>query len=77
MIAGVTYHEATGINLICALTGLIGSFLGTYLGELTELHAWVDAIVCGLFIYIALVDVLCHMIDWCKKLAKGTHMNIL
>ena len=50
------YREATAINLFAALFGIFGAVAGVTIGYVQELHAFVDALVCGLFIYRALVS---------------------
>ena len=43
-------------NLLSAATCLIGLFIGTALGADEKVRVWLIAITAGMFIYVALVD---------------------
>ena len=55
--AGFSWYVALLINFMLATTSLVGFFLGVAVG--TESHAstqWILALSVGLFLYVALVD---------------------
>ncbi|XP_057292382.1 metal cation symporter ZIP14-like [Hydractinia symbiolongicarpus] len=60
--SGMTIKQALFMNFISSLTSFIGAILGVSLG--TQWHAvpWLFAVTSGLFIYIALVDMLPEML---------------
>ena len=54
---GLTWYAALLFNFISALTAVIGFFVGVAVGtESEELNGWILAFAAGLFVYIALVD---------------------
>ena len=54
---GLSWYTALLFNFISALTAIIGFFVGVAIGtESEEVNGWVLAFAAGLFIYIALVD---------------------
>ncbi|XP_071955818.1 metal cation symporter ZIP14-like [Antedon mediterranea] len=56
--AGLTVKQAVMANLASALTCYFGLAIGIVLGELTEAEEWIFALAGGIFLYIALVDML-------------------
>jgi len=55
---GLSSRGALGLNVIAALISYGGLYLGLALGEDPTVVDWLLALVAGLFIYIALVDVM-------------------
>ena len=54
---GLSWYSALIFNFMSALTAVIGFFIGVAIGtESEEVNAWVLAFAAGIFIYIALVD---------------------
>ena len=54
---GLTWYSALLLNFISALSGVIGFFVGVAIGTGSEkVNGWILAFAAGLFIYIALVD---------------------
>lgn len=56
--SGLSIKNALIMNFISSLTAFIGGILGVSLGTHWEASNWIFAITAGLFIYIALVDML-------------------
>ena len=54
---GLSWYSALLFNLFSALTAVVGFFVGVGVGtESEEANSWILAFAAGLFIYIALVD---------------------
>jgi len=54
--SGLSIKQALTMNFISSLTAFIGGFIGVALGTEWQASPWVFSITAGLFIYIALVD---------------------
>lgn len=54
--AGMTMRQAVSYNFLSATTCYLGLFLGILLGEFTQDNTAVFAVAAGMFLYIALVD---------------------
>lgn len=58
---GLSWYTALLFNFASALTAVIGFFVGVAIGtESEEVNGWILAFAAGLFIYIALVDLVWH-----------------
>lgn len=55
---GLSVRRAAVINFLSALTAFIGLYIGILLGNNEEANRWALAICAGLFLYVALVDML-------------------
>ena len=54
---GLSWYTALLLNFISALTAVIGFFIGVAISTTSEeVNGWILAFAAGLFIYIALVD---------------------
>ena len=54
---GLSWYSALLFNLFSALTAVVGFFVGVGVGtESEEANSWILAFAAGLFIYVALVD---------------------
>lgn len=60
--AGMTVKQAIVYNLLSALMAYVGMLIGTAVGQYTHsLTSWIFAITAGMFLYVALVDMVsCH-----------------
>lgn len=59
--AGMTVKQAIVYNLLSALMAYVGMVIGTAVGQYTHsLTSWIFAITAGMFLYVALVD----MVSW-------------
>ena len=54
---GLSTRQALGLNLFAALLSYAGVFTGLAIASDPDATEWLLAIVAGLFIYLALVDV--------------------
>ncbi|KAL3288461.1 hypothetical protein HHI36_002906 [Cryptolaemus montrouzieri] len=56
--AGMTIKQALFYNLLSSVLSLLGNIVGIYLGNTEYASSWVFAAAAGMFIYIALVDMI-------------------
>ena len=54
--AGLSYKAALGFNFLSACSCYLGLVIGLLLGYTTSAVTWIYALAGGLFVYIALVD---------------------
>ena len=54
--AGMTYKAAMGFNFLSACSCYLGLIVGLLLGYSTSAVKWIYALAGGMFVYIALVD---------------------
>ena len=54
--SGLSIKQALVMNFISSLTAFIGGIIGVSLGTQWAATNWIFAITAGLFVYIALVD---------------------
>ena len=74
--AGMTWYVALIFNFISALTAIVGFFVGVAIGTNSEsANSWILAIAAGVFLYVALVDLVsgCGLVTieavyWCMRL---------
>lgn len=59
--AGMSVKQAIVYNLLSALMAYVGMLIGTAVGQYTHnVTNWIFAITAGMFLYVALVD----MVSW-------------
>ncbi len=56
----MSYRKALIIRAICSLSAYVGGYLGIIVGEQLKLSQWVYALAGGMFIYIALTNMVSH-----------------
>uniref|UniRef100_A0A8D8GVT5 Zinc transporter foi n=1 Tax=Culex pipiens TaxID=7175 RepID=A0A8D8GVT5_CULPI len=56
--AGMSARDAVYYNLLSSILSFIGMLIGIVIGHQPEASAWVFAVAAGLFLYIALVDMI-------------------
>uniref|UniRef100_A0A182NH19 Zinc transporter foi n=1 Tax=Anopheles dirus TaxID=7168 RepID=A0A182NH19_9DIPT len=56
--AGMSAREAVYYNLLSSLLSMLGMVVGIIVGHQPEASAWVFAIAAGMFLYIAMVDMI-------------------
>uniref|UniRef100_A0A182S8G6 Zinc transporter foi n=1 Tax=Anopheles maculatus TaxID=74869 RepID=A0A182S8G6_9DIPT len=56
--AGMSAREAVYYNLLSSLLSLLGMVLGIVVGHQPEASGWVFAVAAGMFLYIAMVDMI-------------------
>ena len=54
--AGLSYKAAMGFNFLSACSCYLGLVIGLLLGYTTSAVKWIYAVAGGMFVYIALVD---------------------
>lgn len=63
--AGMSVKQAIVYNLLSALMAYVGMLIGTAVGQYTHsVTNWIFAITAGMFLYVALVD----MVSWLSML---------
>ena len=73
----MTVKMALLANLFSAMSCYIGLAIGIYVGQEADVRFWIFAVAAGMFLYVALVDmvklfillrlpVLCHKICMCE-----------
>ncbi|XP_033862170.3 zinc transporter ZIP10-like [Acipenser ruthenus] len=61
--AGMSVRQAIVYNLLSALMAYVGMVIGTAVGQYTDnLTPWIFAVTAGMFLYVALVDMLPEML---------------
>lgn len=69
--AGMTMKQAVAYNFLSATTCYLGLVLGILLGEFTQNTTAIFALAAGMFLYIALVDMVPEMNEVASKAAEG------
>ena len=54
--AGMTVRSALLANFLSACSCFLGLILGILIGEINDVNLWIFAVTAGLFLYIALTD---------------------
>lgn len=57
--AGMSARKAVYYNILSSVLSFFGMVVGVIIGETPEASAWIFACAAGMFIYIALVDMVC------------------
>ncbi|KAJ7345510.1 hypothetical protein JRQ81_001460 [Phrynocephalus forsythii] len=61
--AGMTVKQAIVYNLLSAMMAYVGMFIGTAVGQYANnITLWIFAVTAGMFLYVALVDMLPEML---------------
>lgn len=62
--AGMTVRQAILYNVLSAMMGYLGMVTGIVIGHYAEnICMWIFALTAGLFLYVALVDMVSHASD--------------
>ncbi|XP_041858007.1 zinc transporter ZIP10 [Melanotaenia boesemani] len=74
--AGMTVKQAIVYNLLSALMAYVGMLIGTAVGQYTHnVTNWIFAITAGMFLYVALVDMLPEMLHGDSEEHKRCHVG--
>lgn len=74
--AGMSVKQAIVYNLLSALMAYVGMMIGAAVGQYTEnVTNWIFAITAGMFLYVALVDMVSGP-QGGKRLRNDRHLNI-
>ena len=58
--SGMKWYVALMYNFLSAISAIVGMFIGVAIGRANEdSTAWILAITAGVFLYVALVDLVC------------------
>ena len=58
--SGMKWYIALMYNTLSAITAIVGMFIGVAIGNASEDSTpWILAIAAGVFLYVALVDLVC------------------
>ncbi|KAL4225778.1 hypothetical protein ACF0H5_016467 [Mactra antiquata] len=68
--SGLSMKRSLCYNFLAALTIVIGLVIGIILGENTDANMWIFAVAGGIFLYIALVDMLPEMADQARHVEE-------
>ncbi|CAH3189728.1 unnamed protein product [Porites lobata] len=68
--AGLSYKAALAFNFLSACTCYLGLVIGLLLGYTTSAVTWIYALAGGLFVYIALVDMLPEACEMSAKIGE-------
>lgn len=74
--AGMTVKQAIVYNLLSAMMAYIGMLIGTAVGQYANnITLWIFAITAGMFLYVALVDMVRYFIFCCyTKSVNRVHL---
>lgn len=70
--AGLSYKAAMGFNFLSACSCYLGLVIGLLLGYTTSAVKWIYALAGGMFVYIALVDMLEEACEMSVKIGEGS-----
>jgi len=62
--AGMSARQAIYYNVLSSVLSFFGMCVGIYFGDTEEASQWIFAVAAGLFIYIALVDMVSCCCCW-------------
>ncbi|KAH9503121.1 hypothetical protein Btru_069995 [Bulinus truncatus] len=70
--SGLTIRKALCLNFVSALTAFIGLYVGLAITNSEEVRNWIFAVTAGMFLYIALVDLMDPIITYvCNMVTDG------
>jgi len=62
--AGMSVKQALVYNFASALPCIMGTVVGVAVGNISSATSWIFAFIAGLFLYIALVDMVATYLLW-------------
>lgn len=68
--AGMSARKAVYYNVLSSVLSLFGMILGIWIGDTPEASAWIFSAAAGMFIYIALVDMVIAQCHYCQTTNK-------
>lgn len=70
--SGMTVRQALGYNFLSACTCYIGMAFGIILGDVNEGASYISSLAAGVFLYIALVDMMGELSATLEKSSRGS-----
>ena len=68
--SGMKWYVALMYNTLSAVVAIVGMFIGVAIGHANEDSTlWILAITAGIFLYVALVDLVCQSKDVVRTLS--------
>jgi len=67
--AGMTAKQALVYNCVSSVLCMLGMIFGVVVGNITSATSWIFALIAGLFLYVALVDMVisCLILSICYR----------
>ena len=62
LTSGMSVKRALLANFLSALSCYVGLAIGIYIGQEGEVRFWIFAVAGGIFLYVALVDMVSHVL---------------
>ena len=62
LTSGMSVKRALLANFLSALSCYVGLAIGIYIGQEGEVRFWIFAVAGGMFLYVALVDMVSHVL---------------
>jgi len=60
--SGLSIKLALFLNFVTSLTSVVGAIIGVAIGQAVDASPWIFALAAGLFVYIALTDMVPELI---------------
>jgi zinc transporter ZupT len=58
----MSHYQALALNFLSALPGLLGFYIGISVSREAQVGSWILTITAGIFIYVALVDLMPNLL---------------
>ena len=62
LTSGMSVKRSLLANFLSALSCYVGLAIGIYIGQEGEVRFWIFAVAGGMFLYVALVDMVSHVL---------------
>ena len=62
LTSGMSAKKALLANFLSALSCYVGLAIGIYIGQEGDVRFWIFAVAGGMFLYVALVDMVSHVV---------------
>ncbi|KAH9519073.1 hypothetical protein Btru_009057 [Bulinus truncatus] len=75
--AGMTVKQAVVFNCLSSILCLLGMLIGVAIGNISSASLWVFSAIAGIFLYVALVDMLPEMSSVDPKKGENPFLHLL
>ncbi|CAH1775921.1 unnamed protein product [Owenia fusiformis] len=65
---GMSYKKAIVITLLTQMTAFVGLYIGIAIGQQANARQWIFAVTSGMFLYVALTELLPELVNYYKHL---------